>query len=202
MTASAARLEFLALVDDRIMRAVSGLLQDGSGDLTFRRLSQAAGVPERTLFRYYPTKAELMAAFWKWMNARIEVPEQPSSPTELVEQIPELFAAFEADERLVRAMLHDPNGREVRLAHAPERRKRLRVALEDLLSDLEPGLQEKLLASVQILASAAGWESMKDNWNLTSDQAASAAGWAVGALLGAAGGRGSPREHKRPERRA
>jgi len=186
MAVSLPRLEFRAMADDRIMRGVAELLQHGEGDLTFRRLAAASGVPERTLFRYYPTKAALLAAFWEWLNGKLQMPDQPRSPEEFAAKVPELFAAFEAGDLLVRAMLHDPNGRETRLAHAPQRRARLRLALQDLLSGLEHEAQVNLLASVQLLASAAGWESMKDNWNLTGEQAARAAQWAVNALLAVA----------------
>ena len=174
------------------MRAVADLLQQGEGDLTYRRLSAATGVPERTLFRYYPTKSALMSAFWTWLNAKLQMPAPAHAPAELVDQVPQLFAAFEADASLVRAMLHDPNGRDTRLAHAPERRARLRAALQPLVDTLAPDEQIDLLASVQLLASAAGWESMKDNWELSGERAARAAQWAVAALLAAAAASATP----------
>jgi AcrR family transcriptional regulator len=187
MPVSPTRLEFRALADDRIMQSIARQLQDGVDDLTFRRLAELSGVPERTLFRYYPSKSALMEAFWTWLNAKLEMPAPPDTPDEFADQVPALFAAFETDDPLVRAMLHDRNGRETRVDHAPARRERLRLALQDLLAGLTPEEQTNLLASVQLLASAAGWESMKDNWDLTGEQAAKAAQWAVKALLATVG---------------
>jgi RNA 3'-terminal phosphate cyclase len=51
---------------------------------------------------------------------------------------------------------------------------------------MEHDKRVEVLASIQLLASAVGWESMKDNWGLTGEQAAKAAQWAVQALLQAA----------------
>lgn len=173
-------------VSERVLRAVADLMQQGVDDITFARVAATSGMPERTLYRRYPTKAALLEAFWRWLNVKIDVPPQPQSAAELARQIPQLFAAFDADEPLVRAMLHDRNGRAVRVGQADARRKRLRMALKDAPAALGAKERERLLASVQLLASAAGWESMKDNWGLTGKQAAEAAQWAVSALVAAA----------------
>ena len=174
------------LVTERVMRAVAALVRRGVDDLTFTRTAAESGVGERTLYRRYPTKAALLEAFWQWLNAKIDVPAAPQSAEELVGQIPSLYAAFEADEALVRAMLHDRNGREARLAQADARRKRLRVALKDVLAPLGAKERDHLLASVQLVASAAGWESMKDNWGLNGKAAGEAAQWAVKSLIDSA----------------
>lgn len=174
------------VVTERVMRAVATLVRRGVDDLTFARTAAESGVAERTLYRRYPTKAALLEGFWHWLNKKIDAPAAPQSAAELIEQIPSLYAAFEADEALVRAMLHDRNGREVRLAQADARRKRLRMALKDVLAPLGAKEREHLLASVQLIASAAGWESMKDNWGLSGKAAGEAAQWAVMSLIDAA----------------
>lgn len=187
------------LTSDRIMRAVAELMQQGAEDLTFARVAAVSGIAERTLYRRYATKAALLEAFWRWLNEKIGTPPQPHSPADLTAQIPQLFAAFEAGAPLVRAMLHDRNGREARLGQSEARRQRLRVALGDVLASLAPKQRQKLLASVQLFASATGWESMKDNWGLTTPEAAEAAQWAITALVEAA--LASSRDDKRNKER-
>jgi hypothetical protein len=137
----------------------------------------------RTLYRHYPTRTALLEALWSWVNARLGMPPQPRSAREYVAQVALLFDAFEQDEVLVRAMLHDPNGRAARLRQVEARRKRARLALGRELSHLKGGERDKVLAAAQLLSSAAAWESMKDNWNLSGAQAASASQGAIGALL-------------------
>lgn len=192
------RADLAALTQNRIMQGLAGLLTAGE-DVTFRALAQVSGVPERTLYRYYPSKDALLAAFWIWLNDRLGMPPPPRSPRELIDNIATIFAAFAAGEPLIRAMLHDPHGRATRLAYAEARRQRLRDALGPVLTPLDGPARTRLLASVQVLISAAGWETMKDYGCVTSQEAADAAQWAVAALIAAAGR--SPKPATSPKRK-
>ncbi|MEQ1956243.1 TetR/AcrR family transcriptional regulator [Mesorhizobium sp. CN2-181] len=183
MTPMSARAELAMLTQDRIMRGVADILATGNGDVTFKALATASGVPERTIYRHYATKEVVLSSFWSWMNERLGMPAPPRSPEELVEQVPAVFEAFQAGEPLVRAMLHDPHGRTARLGGGDARREKFGEALKDVLAGLELSDRTRLLASVQVLFSAAGWETMKDYWGLSSPEAADAAQWAIQALI-------------------
>jgi AcrR family transcriptional regulator len=182
------RLELAGLTEERIMKGLSGLLTNGD-EVTFRALSRASGVPERTLYRYYPSREALLAAFWTWLNDRLGMPAPPKSPQDLIASIAGIFAAFAADEPLIRAMLHDPQGRATRLAHGEARRARLRNALQPVLAPLEATARRRLLVSIHALISAAGWETMRDYGRVSSPEAADAAQWAVATLIAEAGRR-------------
>jgi AcrR family transcriptional regulator len=170
------------------MIALAEILRSGV-EVTFEAIAQEAAVPIRTLYRYFPSREELFAAFWPWMNARIEVPARPESAGDVIGHIPELYAAFDRDEPLVRAMLHNPHGRSIRNANAAARRDKFAKALEEVTAGLSASDALQLLAGVTTICSAAGWESMKDNWGLTGPAAADAAQWAVAALINEARGR-------------
>lgn len=180
------RADLAALTEERVMQALAGLLTAGAGEVTFRALASAARVPERTLYRYYPNRDQLFGAFWTWLNDRLGMPPLPNSPDELIAGIARIFAAFSADAPLIRTMLHDPQGRATRLAHSEARRKRLRTALEPVLEPLAAAERKRLVAAIQALISAAGWETMQDYGQLTSQEAAETAQWAVAALIAAA----------------
>lgn len=179
----APRADLATLTQNRIMQGLAGLLTAQGSDVTFRALAQASGVPERTLYRYYPSKEALLAAFWTWLNDRLGMPPPPRSPEDLIANIAGIFAAFAAGEPLIRAMLHDPHGRTTRLDHAEARRARLRTALQPVLAPLEARARRRLLATVQVLISAAGWETMRDYSRVTSEEATDAAQWAVATLI-------------------
>ena len=179
------RENLASLTEARIMQGLAGLLTRGE-DVTFRTLAEAAGVPERTLYRYYASKEALLSAFWLWLNDRLGMPAPARSPDELVANIATIFAAFAAGEPLVRAMLHDPHGRATRLAQRDVRRQRLREALQDVLTPLDAVTRKRLLVSIHALISASGWETMQDYGRVTSGEAADAAQWAVKALIMAA----------------
>jgi AcrR family transcriptional regulator len=165
------------------MQAIAALITGRNGEITFSALAKASGVPERTIYRYFESKEELFNAFWKWLNERLGMPSPPTSPEELVAQVPALFAAFETDEPLVRAMLHDDQGRATRLTTITARQSKLRAALDEVVAPLSPVDRRRLLTSVQALLSAASWETMKDYCAATSTEAADAAQWAIDVLI-------------------
>jgi AcrR family transcriptional regulator len=177
-----AREELATLTNTRAMEAVAALLREGD-DVTFDLLSRASGIPVRTLYRYFETKEALFAAFWPWLNTTIDVPDRPHGVKELIAHIPQLFDAFDRAEPLVRAMLHHPLGRDVRLANAEARREKFATALSEVTRGMPAAEAQQLLAAVTALCSASGWESMRDNWGLSGSAAAEAAQWAVQALI-------------------
>lgn len=182
------RAELAALTEDRALKGLAALLVRGE-EATFERLAVETGVPQRTLYRYFPSKEALFSRFWGWVNETIEVPSRPTSPEAVIAHIPELFAAFDRDEPLVRAMLHNPYGRAVRVGNAEARREKFRLALAEVTTALDPADAQALLAAVAVLCSAAGWESIKDNWGLSGPAAADAAQRAVRTLIDGARGR-------------
>ena len=183
-----ARAELAAITQDRILRGLAALLRRSSDEVTFELLAAESGVPQRTLYRHFANKEVLFVAFWGWLNLSIEMPERPADPERLVAHIPALFAAFDRDEPLVRAMLHSPHGRSIRLAHAAARRDKFEAALRPVTMALGESQKQRLLAAVTALCSASGWETMKDNWGLSGSAAADAAQWAVKALIDEARG--------------
>lgn len=183
-----ARAELAALTEDRVLNGLATVFAKGD-EFSFERLASEAGVPQRTLYRYFPNREALFTAFWAWVNRRIEVPARPETPEQVVAHIPDLYAAFDRGEVLVRAMLHHPYGRAIRIEQAEARREKFRLALASLLETMSEGEGTGLLAAVTVMCSATGWESMRDNWGLSGPAAAEAAQWAVRALIDGARGR-------------
>src|SRR5689334_13588872 len=56
---------------EQIMRAVGHQLEAGRlDDISFAEIARDAGVGERTVYRYFPTKESLLGAFWAWMQTQ------------------------------------------------------------------------------------------------------------------------------------
>ncbi|UVK38583.1 TetR/AcrR family transcriptional regulator [Mesorhizobium sp. AR10] len=176
------REELAAMTEERILEGVAALLRRGE-EVTFDLAARESGVPQRTLYRYFENKEALFCAFWQWTNRQIEMPAPPTTPAEVVSHILGLYAAFDRDEPLVRAMLHNPYGRAVRLAHAEARRKKFTEALREVIAPLPETAATRVLATITVIASATGWETMKDNWQLSGNAAAEAAQWAAETLI-------------------
>jgi AcrR family transcriptional regulator len=180
---AAPRTELADLTRNRVLSGLGKLLESETA-FSFRALAEVSGIPERTLYRYFPSKEILFEAFWEELNRSFQLPDAPRSLDALLARASHVFAEFDAKEPLVRAMLHDPNGKKVRVANAPLRRREFRAALAEELDfdSLTSAERTRLLASVQLLLSAAGWESMKDYWGLDGPEAAKAVRWAISAL--------------------
>ena len=54
----------------RVVQGVASLL-DAGRPLTFKEVAEEAGVPERTVYRHFPTRAALLAAVFEWTNGQI-----------------------------------------------------------------------------------------------------------------------------------
>jgi len=178
-----AREELAALTHERIMNGLAVLLRRGEGEVTFAAVAEETGVPERTLYRYFASKEALFSAFWTWFGQKMEMPPKPTNLGQVVNHITALFAAFDREEPLVRAMLHDPHARAVRTANAQAQRSEFKSALRPLIVRLPPGDGRQLLAAVTTLCSASGWAAMKDSTGLSGKAAAEATEWAVRVLI-------------------
>lgn len=165
------------------MRSVAALLRSGLGEVTFEAVSKASGVAQRTIYRRYANKDALFAAFWGWLNAAIAAPEPPQGLQDLVAYVPQLFAAFDRDEALVRAMLHTRHGRATRLAHSAARRAKFETSLAAMTAELDASTARGRVAAIAALCSATTWETLKDEWEMTGPEAARAVQAAVAALV-------------------
>jgi AcrR family transcriptional regulator len=181
-----------------ILRTVKQLLRDrGLGELSLASVAREAGITERTVYRHFATREQLLEATWAAVNDRLGMREFPRTAAELVERPRQVFPAFDAQGEIVRAMLASPQGRELRLRVNKERQAAIRAAVRDA----KPGLREpaftRLCAAVQLLYSASGWATMTDYWDIDSDEAGRAASEAIALLLGVAPTNSKPAQKDR-----
>lgn len=169
------------LTRSRIIGAAAQLIETGEAQVTFQRLSQLSGIPERTIYRHFPHKEAVLEAFWHWLNAELPIPASPEASDDLPAYVRALFAAFDSRPHLVRAMLASPSGRTLRETHAEARRAKFKHALASLVASLPDTDAACLLSAVEAICSAPGWQSLAASAG--SENAADAAVWAVEALL-------------------
>ncbi len=64
---------------ERVLDALYALMAEAgeAGDITTEAIATRAGVQRRTLFRHFPTRDALFAAFWPWINARLGAHPSP-----------------------------------------------------------------------------------------------------------------------------
>jgi AcrR family transcriptional regulator len=173
-----------ALTRQRILDAALQLVEAEDPDsLTLAHVAHAAGVTERTIYRHFATREELISAAWARINEAMSSPEQPSTAAELIALPRHMFPSFDAREPLIRAIIYTKQGRDLRMSWNPQRKARIRKAVREVRPELNDAETTRLCAVVQLLSSSFAWSVMKDYWNLDGETAGRAASEAIARLL-------------------
>jgi len=182
--------------------AVAQLATTELDELTVGGVAARAGVTERTVFRHFASRDELIRAVWPRLQARVRSRGFPTTADDLIETPNRLFPEFDKEEPLVRASAFSAAGREVRRASNLERQAAMRAAVRDAFPDIgEPDLT-RLAAVAQLIDSAYAWAVMKEHWGLDGTEAGLAASRALAVLLGRRPpGPGKPKTRKQEKRK-
>src|SRR3954471_4794240 len=95
------------LTRDLIMRAFQGLLQNDHPDaITFPQVAEAAGVSLRTVYRYFPTRADLLRIAAEWFGELAgDVPwDDPRTVRDMAGVMPHLGRLFDEHTNVFRAL--------------------------------------------------------------------------------------------------
>jgi AcrR family transcriptional regulator len=178
------REEQAAATREKILAGLAGVLAaNGSGEASYREIAAAAGVTEITVYRHFPSKDELLKAFWWWLDRRLTDAGMPREEAALGPGVKALFAAFDREEPLIRASLLSPQGRAMRASMKAERQAGFEAALAAATRGLPAAERRRAHAVVQLLYSGWAWLSMKDQWGLSGEEAGEASAWAIGLVL-------------------
>ncbi|MET0457604.1 MAG: TetR/AcrR family transcriptional regulator [Ilumatobacteraceae bacterium] len=171
------------LVRTRVLDAVSELIATGD-DVTFAKAAAAAGVPERTLYRYFPNRDALIAGLFDHVNRRIGFEGSlPTTRSEMTAMVERVFPGFDTVAPVVAELLASPEGRRARLFGADGRRAAALALVADARPDLDPQAGRHLAAVVQVLGTAAVWQALHDFWDMDGAEGAAAVTTAIETLL-------------------
>ncbi|MDZ5076683.1 helix-turn-helix domain-containing protein [Nesterenkonia sp. HG001] len=177
----------------RILQAFAELVEElGTDDVSFKLIARRAGIGERTVFRHYGTRAELLVSAAAWFQ-RVAFP-RPGC--ESIFDFPLLVRESMESYARRRELAHVVAEAEIRGADgidpAPGR-----AGLERLLSreipDLAPQERRDLVAGLCHLDSAGTWVSLHRQVGPETRDVADAAAWSAEILLDPLRGRKVPR---------
>ena len=161
-----------ALVRGRILGGVEAVLRGGH-DLTFANVSGASGVPERTCYRYFPTREALLGAVFDWVNERIGWTEGPATDAAaLASLVRRAFPGFDAVAPVVQALLATSEGRAVRVAQNGSRRRAALALARREAPGLDDATSRRVAAALQLLTLAATWQTFREYWDMDGAEAA------------------------------
>lgn len=166
-----------------ILSAFTELIEEvGTDDVSFRLIALRAGVGERTVFRHYPTRADLMLATSAWIEQTIFTRAPSESIFDAPVAIREAMDAYDRRPELAYVVaetsMRGVNGAEP----APHREE-----FDDLLRREVPALTESerthIVAGLCHLDSSATWVAMRREHGMSGRDIADAAAWAAEAVL-------------------
>jgi AcrR family transcriptional regulator len=169
---------------ERILSAVADLLERGEADdLTMPDVAKASGISLRTVYRYYPTRDELLEAAGRWIGDELLRHPYP----ETLDEVAELFRVgcrdFDEHPGLVRALALSQLGQSVRGYRRRERLQAIGAALRGELGDLpEPELR-RAEAVLAYLHNMLAYTALRDESGLSGDEIGEALGWAIETLV-------------------
>jgi AcrR family transcriptional regulator len=167
----------------RIVEACVALMQQGA-DLTYAAVALAADVQERTVYRHFPKKEDLEAALWDWIVQHLTHADFAARDEgHLIAAMRDSFAGFDADAPLIQAMLHSPQGLDMRRSQQPFRRAMFEACVNSAVPGAPPQVRERAAAVLQVLYSAASWDLLRSFWDMDATEAADAIELGIGSLL-------------------
>jgi AcrR family transcriptional regulator len=173
-----------AVVRERVLAGVAEVLAAGH-DLTFARVAGAAGVPERTVYRHFPTRQDLLTAVVEWVNQRTGA-QRATTGDEAAELVRRVFPTFDQMAPVIRELLTAAEGLPARLADNDERRRAALAVVRHDAEGLDPATARRVAAVIQLLTSAAAWQTLRDFWEMDGTEAAEAVAVAIDLLLAGA----------------
>lgn len=178
------REQHAAVTRERVLAAVAELLEEGGPEeLTMPSVAAASGVSLRTIYRYYPTREELLEAAGRWIGDELLRHPYPASLAEVADLFEVGCPDFDEHPGLVRAMAHSQLGRQVR---GYRRRERLEAIAHALRTELEGLPEEELRRAEAVLAylhNMLAYTTLHEEAGLAGEEIGKAIGWAIRTLV-------------------
>ncbi|MBR1266251.1 TetR/AcrR family transcriptional regulator [Bradyrhizobium sp. AUGA SZCCT0222] len=178
------RDEYAALTRQRIVVAFVESLADGAGDdVSMADVAKRAKVAERTIYRHFKTRAELLAAAGEWIEDNVFGYVPFTSPDELPDIFRKLCKSFDRHPHLARAIALTRAGRTMRAGFRRRLIEHHRKAMAPLTRHLKPKEVRQAEALATYLNNVLAWSALREDFGMSSGEIADAIEWALTTLL-------------------
>ena len=162
---------------------IDQLAETGAFDYSAFELARRANVSVRTIYRHFPDRDALLAAMSTRVNERLGLYNLPTDPGQLADAARVLFRKFDEHPELIVAQITTSAGGQVRSHGRKDRIARVRTAVEQLATDLDPQVRNARTAIIACLLSANTWQRMRDEFGMNGGASGEALAWALEVLL-------------------
>jgi len=173
----------VSATQESILTSYAELIEElGTDDVSFRLIAVRAGVGERTVFRNYPTRLDLLLATARWIERTIFVRHDPQSIFDVPLAIREAMQAYDLRPELAHTVAEASMRGVAGAAPAPNR-ARFEALLQAEVPDLPAADARKIVAALCHLDSPTTWVAMRREMALAGRDIADAASWAAESVL-------------------
>ena len=167
--------------------AIASLVETPGQDISMRALAKASGVSERTIFRYFASRDELLDEVAKEYSRRLNQPAAPSSVPELLSYVPAVYARFEDNATLTRAALRSEIYHRVRKKEELSRGAAI-VSLIDKAAPKRSRVERQIASTnIRYFVIASTWNYYRFNFGLSFDETLQCAMTAIGQSIAGLG---------------
>ncbi|GAA1835138.1 TetR/AcrR family transcriptional regulator [Agromyces salentinus] len=168
---------------EAILAAYAELIEElGTDDVSFRLIARRAGVGERTIFRNYATRVDLLLAEAVWIERRIFPREDAASIFDMPLTIRAAMESYDRRPELAHVVA-ETTMRGISGATPSPRRAKLEAMIDAEVPSLGAAERRAIVAALAHLDSAATWVAFRREFGMTRSDIADAAGWAAEAVL-------------------
>jgi len=165
---------------EAVLDALVAHLESGDVDaVSMEDLAREAGVSRRTLYRYFPTRSDLLAAASDHVRGRVLDIDPAIATGGIAASFRAGVTRSAARPQLARALLATESGRAVRGGFRKARVDAIRADVRTLAPHLSKREVERAAAVLAYLCSLNAWVSLQDESGLTPDRAEEAVLWAI-----------------------
>lgn len=163
-----------------ILDAAVDLLETRSvGELSVRAVAKRADISERTVFRYFAAREDLLDAVAAEVARRTQAPPNPKSVAELLVYPEAIFARYEETATLTLAAMHSELFHRIRTNDAERRGRTIRALVDREAADRPEQERRLAAANIHYHVVATTWSYYRFNFGFSLDEAVEAAGMAI-----------------------
>ncbi|HYD76324.1 helix-turn-helix domain-containing protein [Ramlibacter sp.] len=180
------------ILDAAVQQAQDGLLRE----VTMRSVAQRANIAERTVFRYFASREQLLDELAVEVSRRLELPALPATAPELARSAGKFYAAFEAHASLTTTALHSELFDRIRDSVARDRWARIRALVDAWAPRRSERVRAFAAAHIRYLLAASTWHYYRFYFGFSLEDSIAAAQLAIEQTL--AGLKPPPGRVRRP----
>ena len=174
-------------IREAILEALGEKLANGGlHRISVAEIAKKVGISARTVYRYFPSRDELVKALYKWSADKIASDirnERTMSLETFIARRQELFEHFDRYPNLVKAQLLSGVGSEIRAIGSKKIQGLLDSALAELPATLEPEQATQVKAALYLIFSGEAWQHYRDVWGLNGKQAGETSKWVANLII-------------------